>query len=76
MITDNMAVPSQPRPKLSYRLAMDEIDATDIAGVINESFGLECLVDGEHSFRKPGPKITESEVCHDYCPDCFTLLTS
>ena len=69
MIADNMAVPSQPRQKLSYRFAMDEIDATDIAGVINESFGVECVVNGEHSFRKPGPKITESEVRHDYFLD-------
>lgn len=69
MIADSMAVPSQHRSKLSYRFAIDEIDATDITSVINESFGVECAVNGEHCFRKPGPKITESEVRHDYFLD-------
>jgi hypothetical protein len=56
---------STPRPlshKLSYRFAMDEIDADDIVKVVNESFDVECIPDGEFNYRKPGPRITAKEV--------------
>ena len=62
MIADNMAVTSVPRPKLLHRFATDEIDASDIARVVNESYDVECSVNGQHSFRQPGPKISASEV--------------
>jgi hypothetical protein len=62
MIADNVALTSVPRPKLLHRFATDEIDASDIAGVVNESYDVECSVHGQHSFRQPGPKITASEV--------------
>ena len=56
---------SAPRPlshKLSYRFAMDEIDADDIAKVVNDSCDVECIPDGEFNYRKPGPRITAKEV--------------
>jgi hypothetical protein len=56
---------SAPRPlshKLSYRFAMDEIDADDIAKVVNESSDIECIPDGEFNYRMPGPRITAKEV--------------
>lgn len=62
MIADNVAVTSVPRPKLLHRFATDEIDASDIASVVNESYDVECSVNGQHSFRQPGPKISASEV--------------
>lgn len=48
--------------KLSYRFAMDEIDADDIAKVVNESSDIECIPDGEFNYRTSGPRITAKEV--------------
>jgi hypothetical protein len=62
MIADNVAVTSVPRVKFLHRFATDEIDASDIARVVNESYDVECSVNGQHSFRQPGPKISASEV--------------
>jgi hypothetical protein len=59
--TKNSAA-SPPLPKLSYRFATDEIDAEDIAVVVNKSYNVECLLDGSFYFRSSGPKITAKEV--------------
>ena len=62
MIADNVAVNSAPRLMFVHRFATDEIDASDIARVVNESYDVECSVNGQYSFRQPGPKISASEV--------------
>lgn len=51
-----------PFPKLSYRFASDELDAELIAILVNESYKVECQLDGPFYFRGPGPKITAEEV--------------
>jgi hypothetical protein len=62
MIADNVAVTFAPHLKLLHRFATDEIDASDIARVVNESYYVECSVNGQHSFRQPGPKTSASKV--------------
>lgn len=57
--------------KLSFRFAMDEIDANDIAMVVNESFNVECIPEGEFHYRKPGSRIAAKEVRIT----CYTLLS-
>ena len=49
-------------PKLTSRFAMDEIDASDIERVVNESYSVECVVGGEYHFRNSEPKVTANEV--------------
>ena len=53
---------SLPPPKLSYRFATDEIDAEDIAVLVNKSYNVECVLDSPFYFRGPEPKITAEEV--------------
>ena len=51
MFADNVAVTSAPRLKFLHRFATDEIDASYIAWVVNESYDVEFSVNGQHSFR-------------------------
>ena len=60
--SSNQSNPSKSvRPsKLTFRFAMDEIDAVDIAAAVNESYSVECE-GGQYPFRV-GDKITAAEV--------------
>jgi len=52
------------RERLDFRFAMDEIDASDIAALVNDA----CLVEqdgGVLSFRRPGPTLAAADVEHD-----------
>ena len=57
----NMPPPSKGY-NLSSRFATDEIDASDLAHLVNESYSIECLSGGDYQFRHPGPKIAVDEV--------------
>ena len=54
--------PSVKGYNLSSRFAMDEIDASDIGHLVNESYSIECLPGGDYQFRHPGLKINVDEV--------------
>lgn len=47
----------------NFRMAADEIDAIDIEKVVNDSYSIECIPDGEYCFRRESPKISVAEVC-------------
>ena len=66
MLSNSNTKASKSFQMLGNRFATDEEDARDIAKVVNESYAIECVVGGEHCFRKPGPKMTEEEVTLDH----------